>query len=795
MRNKLSKLFMVVVLMIFSFCLYSQVFPPPDNVQVDEYTGIVTWLPPGGTIYSDDFESYTVGEYLAVQSNDWTTWNGTAGGADDALVSDEQALSGIQSVKIDGSSNVVLIMDNYTSGCYSMELNIYIVSGNTAHFNLQKTNTPGEQWAMEIYFDVNGEARVDAGVYAACVFPFDFDTWLNFEIIADLDNDLGELWFNGTHLHTWQWTLTSWGIGLLSLGGLNLWAWDNGGGPALAFYDDITFSIINAEPSDELTGYNVYLDGVLQDYTTELEYQYTDLVLWQEYVAGVSAVYDDPGESDIIEVYFIFLLEWIPPPQILVAELVNYNDVHLEWIQPPTGGVLAHHSGYDNNGIGAGLTEWYCAARFTADELATFYGSDLTSVNVHIRSTYFTYVGIKVWEGGSMGNPGTEIYNEEITTSVLIEDWTSHVLTVPIPLVGGNEYWLGYEIHMFGECPCSVDAGPAVPEKGDWIYMYLLGWQEISVAYGLDYNWCIEGVVGSIDNILCTNPTDKKRAKTKVKTHLLRNMVSNGTPEVLTSHPTTKRIENNKDNRLLLGYKVYRDNVVIAEIDDPNTLTYDDLALDAGTYEYWVTAIYHTGESEPTNIEEITVILYPPTNLQATIQGNSVFITWDTPGSLSGRDLDFYNIYLNGEFLGSTTSPFYLIISPPPSTFGFGVTAVYDGGWESTIASITIVVDVDELPVPLVTELIGNYPNPFNPSTTIHFSIEQNQQNEQIELEIYNLKGQKVRELKIENLKLKINEIVWNGKDDNNQPVSSGIYFYKLEAAKYTSTKKMILMK
>jgi len=87
---------------------------------------------------------------------------------------------------------------------------------------------------------------------------------------------------------------------------------------------------------------------------------------------------------------------------------------------------------------------------------------------------------------------------------------------------------------------------------------------------------------------------------------------------------------------------------------------------------------------------------------------------------------------------------------------------------------------------------LSNFPNPFNPTTTIHFSIEQNQQNEQIELEIYNLKGQKVKQFS--DIRGQTS-VIWNGTDQNNKPVSSGIYLYKLEAGKYTSTKKMILMK
>jgi len=552
-----------------------------------------------------------------------------------------------------------------------------------------------------------------------------------------------------------------------------------------------------SQHSRELTGYNVYLDGVLQDYTTALEYQLTNLVFYEEYIAGVSAVYDDPGESEIIEIAFIYLPGWIPPPHPLTAELVNYNDVHLEWEQPLTGGVLAHHSGYDNNGIGTGAAaDWMCAARFDATDLDAYYGYYLNSVNVHIRTADFSYVALKIWEGGSFGDPGTEVYSEDITGSVLIEEWTEHTLTSPIPLVDGNEYWIGYEIHATTDHPSSVDAGPAVAGKGDWMF-YEGIWQEISVAFALDYNWCIEGVVDGIANTLCTNPYKKKRVNTKIKTHFLRNMVSNGTPEVLTSHPRKKKIENNRENRVLLGYKVYRDDVVIAEIDDPNTLTYDDLGLDGGTYEYWVTAIYDEGEY-PSNIEEITVILYPPTNLQATIQANGVLLTWDPPGPLSGRDLDYFNIYLNGVLIGSTTNFFFLIPPLTSGTFEFAVSAVYDGGWESPFASIIVILVVGDLPVPVVTELIGNYPNPFNPTTTISFSLTA-EDAKHAKLDIYNLKGQKIKKLEISpesvREKLGINEVVWNGTDENNQPVSSGIYFYKLEAGDFQKVRKMILLK
>jgi flagellar hook assembly protein FlgD len=86
------------------------------------------------------------------------------------------------------------------------------------------------------------------------------------------------------------------------------------------------------------------------------------------------------------------------------------------------------------------------------------------------------------------------------------------------------------------------------------------------------------------------------------------------------------------------------------------------------------------------------------------------------------------------------------------------------------------------------------FPNPFRTSTTISFDLS-NEPDEQIELEIFNIKGQKIRKLRIGNYKSGTNSIEWDGKDENGSPVSSGIYFYKLRSERYVSTKKLILMK
>ena len=92
----------------------------------------------------------------------------------------------------------------------------------------------------------------------------------------------------------------------------------------------------------------------------------------------------------------------------------------------------------------------------------------------------------------------------------------------------------------------------------------------------------------------------------------------------------------------------------------------------------------------------------------------------------------------------------------------------------------------------VTTELLGNYPNPFNPETTLSYNL---REAGAVTLDIFNIKGQKVKTLINENQSSGNHTVVWNGKDDNNRSVASGVYFYKMRSGTYSSTKKMILMK
>lgn len=104
-----------------------------------------------------------------------------------------------------------------------------------------------------------------------------------------------------------------------------------------------------------------------------------------------------------------------------------------------------------------------------------------------------------------------------------------------------------------------------------------------------------------------------------------------------------------------------------------------------------------------------------------------------------------------------------------------------------------IYVSAEDPQIPKSIFDMSNYPNPFNPETTITFSIPNVCI---VDISIYNLKGQKVKQLVDNNLSAGQYSIIWDGKDDYYNPVSSGIYFYKIKTDKYESTyRKMLLLK
>jgi subtilisin family serine protease len=107
---------------------------------------------------------------------------------------------------------------------------------------------------------------------------------------------------------------------------------------------------------------------------------------------------------------------------------------------------------------------------------------------------------------------------------------------------------------------------------------------------------------------------------------------------------------------------------------------------------------------------------------------------------------------------------------------------------------MSLIEDQNDDPlIHVITELsVSNYPNPFNPETVIAFSIPDDSY---VRIEVFNIKGQKVKTLWDDFTATGHHNVVWNGKDDNGNSVGSGIYFYRLDSEGFTKTNKMLLIK
>ncbi|MDY0078831.1 MAG: choice-of-anchor J domain-containing protein, partial [Bacteroidales bacterium] len=220
--------------------------------------------------------------------------------------------------------------------------------------------------------------------------------------------------------------------------------------------------------------------------------------------------------------------------------------------------VEIHYDGaYDNNAVGTGgAVSFMSAVRFTAAELAAYYGDyELTDVKFVIHDNLFTNVTVKVWEGGSYGNPGTEVYSQDVTAQVTAAQWTTVNLAQAVSLTEGNEYWIGYAVTVTGGYPAAVDAGPMVPAKGAWMY-FNNAWSELTaLGSTLNYNWNIRGIL-----------------------NIAEGGGGGGGGEIPEG---------------VVGVNVYRDGMLIAGPVEGNL--YVDENVDFGAYTYCITYVYEDG--------------------------------------------------------------------------------------------------------------------------------------------------------------------------------------------------------
>jgi hypothetical protein len=121
-------------------------------------------------------------------------------------------------------------------------------------------------------------------------------------------------------------------------------------------------------------------------------------------------------------------------------------------------------------------------------------------------------------------------------------------------------------------------------------------------------------------------------------------------------------------------------------------------------------------------------------------------------------------------------------------TEGGGSSSLYFGIWTGDLPTSV----PTNTPAPPSVALEQNYPNPFNPSTTISFTLPSRTR---VNLSIYDVRGRLVVKLVENTLPQGAKDVRWNGRHGSGNPVSSGVYFYRLSTSGQIMTRKMVLLR
>lgn len=439
-------------------------------------------------LYEDDFESYTLGGYLAAQSDWWTTWSNAPGTNEDAIIVNTQSHSPTKSVKVDGVTDLVFLTGTQVSGKYQVDFYYYVPTGFGAYYNFQRFPSPGIEWILEVYFSNNGTGFIHAGGQNAATFTYPMNTWFLIHNIIDLDNDVAELYINNILIHTWQWSLSSQGAqSIAQFGGINIYAGAPTGQTPSFFFDDLSYIELESgsvpqvavNPAEFMmnleTGTSTTemlevtnVGSATLDYNVEINYAFPT-------AKNTSVIpSDEPGFAGQKSTAMNLIVDQTKPgggaPGFAEDIVLNYDG-------PNSSGV-----GYPNP------TVYEVAARFPNSMTVQHAGMMLTKVDVYLYHTDNCVFKIRVYGEGNDYEPGQLKIDQSIAGPFV--GWNTITLNTPI-MVTGEDLWVGYYVAQAvgGIFPIGSDAGPANP-NGHFIKPGV-GW----TVSNLDYNWNIRGTL------------------------------------------------------------------------------------------------------------------------------------------------------------------------------------------------------------------------------------------------------------------------------------------------------------
>jgi hypothetical protein len=241
--------------------------------------------------------------------------------------------------------------------------------------------------------------------------------------------------------------------------------------------------------------------------------------------------------------------------------------------------------------------------------------------------------------------------------------------------------------------------------------------------------------------------------------------------------------------------RVYRNNNYVGTAP-AGTTTFNENGVTFAAHTYGLVAVYAHNVSLTETHAVVVDQLLPVSGQVARQEGSNVVITWAAPqaattflGYAVYHEATGRPLYTSGTYITALT---VTDTQPDEGLNVYRIFAVYLGGRSPVMLADVEVSDEEEVAPVLATELTGNHPNPFNPYTTINYTV---LNATHVTIEIYNVRGQKIRTLVNETVEQGHHTVVWNGKCDNGTELGSGMYLYVMTAGEYRSVRRMTLLK
>ena len=707
------------------------------------------------TVFEDNFDSYVAGEQISCQVTAiWKTWtNNPCSATEDAYISNSYSFSGNNSLKIVQNNDVVReIGTPINSGIAEINFQLFIPTGKSGYFNtLTSFAPPNYTWAMQVFLNANGTGTIDAQGANSATFSYPQNQWFPVKIVADLTADSGKFYLNGNLIRRWQWSKGTFGTSNdKKLDGNDFFGYAATDEMYIDDYNIIqtTTGNNNNVYRSKITGGNwnspnTWANNTVPGNNREVEIVAGSVVTLTGNVINrnantivngtlVCGNYNISGNGN-------FLLGGGATLQIGSVDGISSSGTTGNILMSGTRNLSAY-ANYVYNGTSSQVTGNGLPSSVRSLTINNSYGVSISS-NITVSNSLNLTNGALL-TGSNSVTLGTSVTNVGFLT------------TSNGKILGNLNRWLS------NSSPNIFPVGPTTSEYTPVILSNVIGSGIFSVS-------AIDGIhpnaTGPDFLQMYWKLTNGGITSADLEFHYLENDVV-GDEE---------------------SYELYKYNGSWLPVSPFNLNTSTNIASISGVSSF---SDWTLGIDNPLPVEL--------SSFTANVIGKSVKLKWQTATEINNYGFDIERCALSNKneswekigFVNGSGN------SNSPKDYSFEDKNVTAGKYQYRLKQIdndgqfeySKVIET-LLSKPTEFSLEQNFPNPFNPTTTIRFSIPEAVH---IKITIFNLLGQEIAVLVDE-----IRESGSHSVDFNASQLNSGIYIYKIESGSFIQTRKMTLIK